>query len=267
VYSSRKTVTGSAVSDGVLSKRIPKICKLLNDNDNCIEIAPATAFLDFLKGMEVTHGEYQRSGIVKEQRALFLYNEGLLNPDSTLFLARKGQEVLGTLGVIAGDNQQLPCSQLFSAEIAALELCKRKVVELGTLSVKQSLQHDNLVFMLYLKIMVYTIAVEKVDDILIQVRKSAASFYMRNFLFRQAGKIKKHPDYCDLDVVLLRLDVKAIREKIYEQQIYGPMGWLRILCELGLNRHYRAAYAQCRDCQPFRPGPQDVAVYRYLCNL
>lgn len=260
-------MTVSAVSDGVLSKRTLKLCRLLNDSDKLIDIAPATAFLDFLKGMEVTHSAYQRSGIIKSKRALFLYNEGLLHPDSTLFLARKKQEILGTISVIAQRNQQLPCSLLFGAEIAALGLENRKVVELGTLSVKQTQQQDNLVFMLYLRIMIYTIFVEQVDDLLIQVKENVAPFYMRNFMFTRIGKTKKHPEYSDLNAVLLRLDVKKMREKIYEQQCYGANGWQRILCELGLNRHYRTICAQCRNDQRFRPDPQDAAVYRYLCSL
>nr|WP_278427275.1 hypothetical protein [Pantoea dispersa] len=65
------------------------MCRILNGIDQRISITPASGLIDFLKGMEVTNEQYRRSGIVKEKRSIFLYNEGLLNPESTLFLARK----------------------------------------------------------------------------------------------------------------------------------------------------------------------------------
>lgn len=154
----------SAISDGVLTKRTHRMCRILNGIDQRISITPASGLIDFLKGMEVTNEQYRRSGIVKEKRSIFLYNEGLLNPESTLFLARKGQDILGTLSVIANHNNRLPCSKLFGEEMAALQLEKRKVVELGTLSVRYQADSENIVFMLYLKIMIYTIFIEQVDD-------------------------------------------------------------------------------------------------------
>lgn len=243
------------------------MCRLFNEMDDTITIAPAREFLDFLKGMEVTHEEYRRVGIVKQKRSFFLYNEGLLNPNSTLFLARKEQDILGTISVITNLNKRMPCTKLFGEEINALNLGRRKAVELGTLSVKHQSDSDNLVFMLYLKMMIYTIFVEKVDDIFIQVKDKAAPFYVRNFLFKKVGQSKQHPDYSDLSATLLRVDVKRIREKIYEQKCYGAMGWQRMLCELGLLQQYRSVYQQCHGCQRFVPDQKDVEVYQYLCNL
>lgn len=257
----------SAISDGVLTKRTHRMCRILNGIDQRINITPASGLIDFLKGMEVTNEQYRRSGIVKEKRSIFLYNEGLLNPESTLFLARKGQDILGTLSVIANHNNRLPCSKLFREEMAALQLEKRKVVELGTLSVRYQADSENIVFMLYLKIMIYTIFIEQVDDIFIQVKEKVAAFYERNFLFKQVGGTKKHPDYSDLNAALLRVDVKSIRDKIYEQQCYGPMGWLRMLRELGLLQHYRTLSQQCHSCPRFTPDQRDAELYQYLCNL
>lgn len=264
---SRKSVISSAISDGVLNKRTHRICKILNDIDDRISIAPATGFIEFLKGMEMTNGEYRRTGIVKDSRSIFLYNEGLLNPNSTLFLARKEQDILGTISVIGRHENHIPCARLFREELDALRLEQRKVVELGTLSVKHQSESENLVFMLYLKIMIYTIFVEKVDDIFIQVKANVASFYVRNFLFKKVGKSKLHPDYSNLEASLLRVDVKSIREKIYVQKCYGSMGWLRILNELGLLKQYRVIAHQCRQCSRFTPDKHDAEVYQYLCNL
>ncbi|MCP1437413.1 hypothetical protein J3D56_000849 [Erwinia persicina] len=86
--------------DGVLHRGTLRICNFSKSLDNDIDVSPAGGFIDFLKGMDVIKEEYAKKGFVKKNRALFLYNEGLVDKNSTLLLARKGDRVLGTIGVI-----------------------------------------------------------------------------------------------------------------------------------------------------------------------
>lgn len=244
-----------------------KICKYTKLLSNEIVVSPAEGFVDFLKGMDMIKEEYLKKGLVKKDRAPFLYNEGLVNKKSTLLLARKGQQVLGTIGVIRGENNHLPCSKLFAGELQSLNLQHRKIMEIGALSVKSGAEIDNLVFLLYLKIMMYAIFIEEIEDIFIQVAEKKASFYIRNLLFEPIGCAKSHPDYRNISACLLRVNVKALREKIYEQQCYGSRGWAKILLELGLLAEYKKVrYQYCRHSK-FTLDKKDAEVYHYLCHL
>jgi len=263
----RNSILKKAVRDGVLRRGTLRICRFTKSLNNEITVSPAGNFIDFLKGMNMIREEYAKSGLVKKDHRLFLYNEGFVNKNSTLFLARKKGQVLGTIGVIQGKEVSLPCSKLFSDELLALNLCHRKITEVGALSVKPCAGTENLVFMLYLKTMMYAIFVEKVDDIFVQVREKVAFFYVRNLLFEQVGSFKSHPDYSGTKTALLRVDVKAIREKIYEQQCYGSRGWIKILAELGLLAGYRKLCLQRGYCQRFTLDKKDAELYHFLCHL
>lgn len=263
----RDSILKKAVRDGVLHRGTLRICNFSKSLDNDIDVSPAGGFIDFLKGMDVIKEEYAKKGFVKKNRALFLYNEGLVDKKSTLLLARKGDRVLGTIGVIREKNNKLPCSKLFAEELQTLNLQHRQVTEIGALSIKSDAGTENLVFMLYLKTMMYAIFVDKVDDIVVQVREKVAAFYIRNLLFEQIGATKIHPDYGNIHTCLLRVDVKAIREKIYEKPQYGTRGWIRILHELGLLAEYKKTCHQSWLCNKFTLDKKDAELYHYLCHL
>lgn len=263
----RKSVVDKAVSDGLLNRRILKICSLVRSFGGDTTVSPVQGFVDFLKGMEMLNDEYVRNGITRQTRAPFLYNEGLIDTESTLFLARKGEEIIGTVSLLSSTNNPMPSEKLFAQEIAALNLHDRKVVEVGTLSVKKTPAAENVVFRLYLSIMMHAIFIEQVDDIFIQVKEKTASFYINNLLFEKVGTAKTHPDYRNLQASLLRADVKNLREKIYEQQCYGAKGWLRILHGLGLLAEFKSFYHEETLSERFNLGEQDAEVYRYLCHL
>lgn len=262
-----KPTLNRAISDGTLNRRILRMCHINEKNCTNVTIAPAHKFIDFLKGMAVLREQYVQSGIADANRSAFLLNEGLIQKGSALFLARAGDEVLGTISVIAAHNRAMPCMKLFEQDINALGLQQRKVVEVGTLSVKKHPQSASVVFRLYRKVLMYAIFAEQVDDIFIQVKDQAAEFYMRNFLFTRVGDARPHPDYCDLNVMLLRADVRALRERIYDQKRYGSLGWLKIIRELGLRDEYRSVCKECTPAQRFIPDEKDAEVYRYLCSL
>lgn len=263
----RKSIVDRAVSDGLLNRRMLKICRLIKSFGGDTTVSPVHGFVDFLKGMEMLNNEYVRKGITRETRAPFLYNEGLIDTESTLFLGRKGEEIIGTVSLLSSSNNPMPSEKLFAKEIAALNLHDRKVVEVGTLSVKKSPTAENIVFRLYLSIMMHAIFIEQVDDIFIQVKEKTASFYINNLLFKKVTESKTHPDYRNMQVSLLRVDVKILREKIYEQQCYGANGWLRILQELGLLAEFKLVYQEETLSERFNLGEQDAEVYRYLCHL
>lgn len=263
----RNSVVRKAVHEGVLHRGMLKICKYTKRLDNEIVVSPAGGFVEFLKGMDMIKTEYLKKGLVKQDRAPFLYNEGLIDKNSTLLLARKDQQVIGTIGVIHGENKPLPCQEIFNGELKALDLGQRKIMEIGALSVKSDAETENLVFLLYLKTMIYAIFIDRVDDIFIQVMEKKAAFYIRNLLFQQVGCVKPHPGYSHVNACLLRVDVKALKEKIYERQCYGRRGWAKILYELGLLTECKKVFNQSRCSKKFTLDKKEAEVYHYLCHL
>ncbi len=263
----RKSVVDRAVSDGLLNRRILKICGRVKSFTGETTVTPVGGFVDFLKGMEVLNDEYVRNGITRQTRVPFIYNEGLIDRDSTLFLAREGREIVGTVSLLSNTHHPMPSEKLFAKEIEALELKNRRVVEVGTLSVKKTSAAKNVVFRLYLTIMMHAIFVKQVDDIFIQVKEKTSAFYVNNLLFEKVTESKTHPDYRDLPASLLRVDLKNLREKIYNQQCYGAKGWLRLVIELGLLAEFKSVRHGETQRARFHLGEQDAEVYRYLCHL
>ncbi len=261
----KKNVSIKAINDGILNKRTIKICNIINRLPSSITIEPAREFVDFLKGMEVLYNEYVSNGIISQKNKSFLYNEGLLNPESKLFLARYQKEVVGTISIIK--HHTLPCMKLFNDEINSPAFHGRSCVEVGTLSVKKSAISDGIVFKLYMKVLIYAIFIEKVDDVFIQVKEKTADFYVNNFLFERASEAKTHPDYQDIQTTLLRADVKKVRRKIYEQKSYGPLGWIRVLCELGLLCEYKSVNDVRFMKDRYVICDKDARVYSYLCGM
>jgi hypothetical protein len=261
----KTNVSRKAINDGILNKRTIKICNIINRLPSGIAIEPAREFVDFLKGMEVVYNEYVSNGIISKRNKSFLYNEGLLNPESKLFLARHHGEVVGTISII--NHHTLPCMKLFSEALNAPEYQGRSSVEVGTLSVKKSTISDGIVFKLYMKVLIYAIFVEKVDDVFIQVKEKTADFYVNNFLFERAASPQIHPDYQNMQVTLLRGDVKKVRRKIYEQKSYGPLGWIRVLCELGLLSEYKSVNDVRFMKDRYVICDKDARVYSYLCGM
>ncbi|NUU64660.1 hypothetical protein HQN64_00855 [Enterobacteriaceae bacterium BIT-l23] len=261
----KTNVSRKAINDGILNTRTIRICSIINKLPPGITIEPAREFVDFLKGMEVVYNEYVSNGIISNKKKSFLYNEGLLNPESKLFLARYLGEVVGTISIIK--HHTLPCMKLFNDEINSPEFYGRSCVEVGTLSVKKSAISDGIVFKLYMKVLIYAIFVEKVDDVFIQVKEKAADFYVKNFLFEKVSAPKIHPDYQELQTTLLRADVKKVRRKIYEQKSYGPLGWIRVLCELGLLSEYKSVNDVRFMKDRYVICDKDARVYSYLCGM
>lgn len=261
----KTNVSRKAISDGILNKRTIKICGIINRLPKGITIEPAREFIDFLKGMEVLYHQYVSNGIISSKNKSFLYNEGLLNPDSKLFLARYQGEVVGTISIIK--HHTLPCMKLFNEEMSSPAFAGRSCVEVGTLSVTKSAISDGIVFKLYMKVLIYAIFIEKVDDVFIQVKEKTADFYVNNFLFERVSGVKEHPDYQNMRSTLLRADVKKVRRKIYEQKSYGPLGWIRVLCELGLLSEYKSVNDVRFMKDRYVICDKDARVYSYLCGM
>jgi hypothetical protein len=153
--------------------------------------------------------QYRAEGyLVREEHdnAPFFTLHHLL-PEATVFVARDGERIAGTLTVVIDSNAGLPMEKLYSEEVAGLRLRGRNLCEICSLAIDPQREERSslLVLSLFRCATAYLLHFTRVTDALITLKPTHTEFYGRRLGFESLGVTKRDRRFRDADTVLMGL--------------------------------------------------------------
>jgi predicted N-acetyltransferase YhbS len=131
-------------------------------------------------------------------------------PTTRVFVARDGDEVVGTVTLIQDSTLGLPMAEIYGEELAALGTPRGRVAEISALAVSPALGAAGLAVVMPLVRHVVDHATREacVDRLCIAVHPRHARFYER-LRFRRIGALKAYARVNGSPAVALTLDLRA----------------------------------------------------------
>lgn len=212
-----------ALSGPIIRKKI-----VLNDDsvsDILFKIADTKDELE--QAYKLVYDVYTQEKIIKSNRASFRLKLVNANPHTTVFIAKKEDQVIMTMSLYPDSILGLPIDKFFRKEVDLLRDKGRYIAEIGAFaSAKDYRKHNQTLPFLMNKIM-HTYASEylNIDDMLITVHPKHVWVYKNLLLFKQIGK---ETIYCDKDIkkyptVPLQLALETSKEKFKKTYNHYPL--------------------------------------------
>lgn len=197
-----------------------KICKSIKENNGVI-YKLANSYDERKQAINLIDYMYKERGIIPKNQPMPELTAFNLSSSSTVFIAKKGDEVVGTLSLIEDSYIGLPMESIHQQEILSIRQAERRVAEVGALAVKKGF---GVSLMLYNIMFRWAKRSRYIDNLAISVHPSSLRFFRDVLLFSQLGKIKNHPKYNNALAVALTLDVPNAIQKFKE--IYNRSGFM-----------------------------------------
>lgn len=127
--------------------------------------------------------------------------------EATVFVAREGPNIIGTLTVILDSGAGLPMESLYGEDVATLRGAERRVCEICSLAIDPYRENrsSSLVLNLFKHAMTFLVHLTPVTDALITLKPSHAEFYGRRLGFSRVGELKFDGRFSDAETVAMRL--------------------------------------------------------------
>lgn len=178
-----------------------------------VEFKIASSEAEMAAAFELLKESYVRRGIAREgQMRLQIIS---LLPTTTTFIAKSGDEVIGTISLIEDSDLGLPMEKVHPAEAVAIRKLFRSVAEVGALAVRPDYRRSGLSIMLYNMLYRWARQWRRVDDLLIAVHPSAQFFYKNILLFEVIGPPQRYEDLQGAASLPLRLDILGAQLRFY----------------------------------------------------
>ncbi|MBT0719371.1 hypothetical protein HGT71_14065 [Rosenbergiella epipactidis] len=164
------------VSNEFSSYRIKKIISMMNGQNDEVFISKACTIVDYISASRFIKKEYIRSGIKGEGDRGFICNKMLVNNGSSLFIAQRCGNIIGTISIIADTDLGIPCRELFKDDVDAVISEHDKAYEIGTLSTTCLYKDNSIVFTVYFHAFIHCFLSKKLTLFLSKYKKSTLSF-------------------------------------------------------------------------------------------
>lgn len=176
--------------------------------DVTVKVASTAAEIE--AAARVLHDAYVARGLLPAHASGVRVTPHLILPTTATFIAKRGDEVVGTMALILDGPLGLPMDKIYGEEIAALRAQGRKLAEVGALCVAKGHRRQGISFLLN-KIMLHCAReLLGVDDLVIAVHPDAEVLYRAALLFHRIGPTRSYPGLNKTALATaLRLDVRA----------------------------------------------------------
>lgn len=173
----------------------------------------------------LVHQCYLRRGYVKPSADGRHVSPFLAMPSTAVFVARVEDEVIATVSLVDDSELQLPCDELYGAQMAALRRTGRRVAEVSALAVSQKWRDVRLIALrsLVRVVGVYGRDLARVDDLCIAVHPRHAPFYESRLHFRRFGGLKSYDAVNGAPAVGLLLDLHELDREHDEISFAGRL--------------------------------------------
>ena len=140
-------------------------------------------------------------------------------PSTAVFVALKGQEVVGTMTLVEDSPLGVPMEPIFPEEVNRYRVQKRRVAEVSALAVHKAFRGTGMTMTMNRVMWRWAYFYRQVTDLVICVRPFAADYYKSVLLFEQIGPARPYQSLKNTPVVPLRLDLQTAVERY--QRVYG----------------------------------------------
>jgi hypothetical protein len=177
--------------------------------ESSIDVALAVTRDELDAASRLVHQCYLRRGYVKPSVDGRHVNAYLAMPSTVVFVARADGAIVATVSLIGDSVLQLPCDELWGADLAAFRATGRRLAEVSALAVSEAWRGAGLVTMrsLVRAIGVYGRDIARLDALCIAVHPRHAPFYEALLHFRRFGALRRCAAVNGAPAVGLRLDL------------------------------------------------------------
>lgn len=214
---------GSSLPNSITDKIIRKKIKINEDEINGITFKVAETTNELEQAFCLLYEVYVQEGYTDHDCLEMRFTKYNSHPETTVFIGKKGNEVIITCTLFPDSPLGLPMDGLYKTELDMLRNGKKKIAEIGALATHPDYRKGNATLPLMLNkiTMNYAIHNLKMDNMVINVRPKHSCMYTSILLFKQIGKLKPcgHVnDELGLAYALDLNDVESNSKKIYSKQ-------------------------------------------------
>jgi hypothetical protein len=168
-----------------------------------------------LAAFRLIHERYVGDGLMRPNRfGVRILPHQLLDSTSVLIAQRHG-DIVGTLSVIAEGELGLPIETMYPTELARLRRGGRRVAELSSLATKSATGGEGIaVLRTLLRSALQVAADEQLDELAICVHPRHSRFYEQRLGFEVIGGTKSCSWVCGRPAVAMRLNVSAANSSV-----------------------------------------------------
>ena len=167
------------------------------------------------QAFELVHEVHIDAGFVDDNPHGMRIHPANALPQSTVFVAKKGDKVVLTISLLLDSPLGLPMSDDFGEEVSLLRIDQRRFAEVSALAADSDHQQDGMpVVMAMIKTMyLYAKNHLDLDDLLITASPEHAPLYRDLFLFENFGSAKTFSSIEGVPAVPMRLDLHTSEER------------------------------------------------------
>jgi hypothetical protein len=174
---------------------------------------------------QLVHDQYVSRGYMDPHpsgRRLSLHNA---LPTTKVFVARKDEDVLGTVSVIQDSVLGLPMDEIYQDELVRLRRAQRGIAEVSALAIRSECRALGLPILMRLvrMIVVYTAEVARLDDLCIAVNPRHVSFYQKALSFTMFGPLRGYQKVNGAPAVAMHCDLGFVRQLMAETARRGTV--------------------------------------------
>lgn len=140
--------------------------------------------------------EYTREKLIREGHKMLL-SDYLDMDETTTFVAKKSNDVVGTVSMVPGDGA-LPIEQLYKEELKAVRESGDKIVEIIQLATDHELsldeRNENRILIKLFEAVLEKSLTDNVDDLVIEINPKHEGLYTKILGFEYLGGLKTHPE-------------------------------------------------------------------------
>lgn len=142
-------------------------------------------------------------------------------PTTKVFVARKGDDVLGTVSVVQDSVLGLPMDEIYDEELIQLRRERRGIAEVSALAIRSECRALGLPILMRLvrMIVVYTAEVARLDDLCIAVNPRHVSFYQKALSFTMFGPLRGYQKVNGAPAVAMHCDLGFVRRLMAETSL------------------------------------------------
>ena len=146
-------------------------------------------------------------------------------PTTKVFVARKGEDVLGTVSVIQDSVLGLPMDEIYQDELVRVRRAQRGIAEVSGLAIRSECRALGLPILMRLvrMIVVYTAEVARLDDLCIAVNPRHVSFYQKALSFTMFGPLRGYQKVNGAPAVAMHCDLGFVRQLMAETALRGTV--------------------------------------------
>ncbi|MCW2525114.1 MAG: hypothetical protein JWO63_3449 [Frankiales bacterium] len=184
----------------------------------------ASSSAEIAKAINLVDDCYVARGILdREQKQISTH---ILLPTTTVFVALRDDEVIGTVSLIEESPLGFPMEEVHP-EVQQFRSDLRRSAEVGGLATVARYRKSGLSIMLYNMLYRWARYYRNIEDLIIAVHPSSEGFYSNVLLFEKIGSIREYKKLRGAESVPLHLDIpgvlarfKSMYEKIKLQRCY-----------------------------------------------